>query len=137
MGANDSENRLTARQVRALESLTTGSGSISDAAKAAGVSRKTLYRWLQEPAFATELRKLEAIALKNLTRRIVALSDLAADTLTRALDPSQPIGSQLRAAAIVAERAPQLFELTSLNTRLEELEADIHAADSYGAFGPA
>ena len=46
----DEPKRLSAKQVKGLEALLEGL-NIQDAAARAGVNRKTLARWLQEPAY--------------------------------------------------------------------------------------
>ena len=46
----DEPKGLTAKQIKGLEALLDGA-NIQDAASAAGVNRKTIGRWLNDPAF--------------------------------------------------------------------------------------
>lgn len=113
---------LTPKQVRALEVYSTV-GSVTAAAKAAAVTRKTFYLWLKLPAFAAELRRLDGDALQNLGRRVLGLSEAAGKALEDALREDQSIGVRLRAADLVTQRAAALAELTQVIARLEALEA--------------
>ena len=82
-----------------------------------------MYRWLKDPAFTVELRKVDGESLKRLGRRLLALADQAAKALEDCLAPEQPAGVRLRVAQIVCERGPALSELTAVVERLEALEA--------------
>jgi len=116
---------LTPRQHRALSALALGEAP-DVAASRANCSKTTIYRWLKDPVFTGELRRLEGESLRHLARRVMGLSDQAADALARALDPDMPINAQLRAASIICERGPALSELTAILERLDVLEAAIH-----------
>jgi hypothetical protein len=63
IGQNDGESKLTARQAKFLPVLL-ASPTYTGACKAGRVSRDTLYEWLRDPAFKTELdrRKEELVA---------------------------------------------------------------------------
>lgn len=96
------------------------------AAEAAGVSRKTLYRWLKDVDFLAALADAQAEALAGLSRRLVALGDQAASVLRDAMsDSNTPINARLRASNIVLGRLLELHELTALDTRLRNLEKRI------------
>jgi hypothetical protein len=114
-------NSLTPKQRKALEAFALGK-TPADAAQAAGVHRATVYRWQQEPAFMAELRRVEGAALRHLGRRVLALSDAAADAIEAALTSDQTMGVRLRAAQLVCERGPNLAELSTIIERLEALE---------------
>ena len=92
------------------------------AAKAASVSRQTLYRWLAEPA-ASALREAEALALDGLSRTLVRLGDKAASALEAAFDDAAaPHSVKIRAADVVTGRLLQLRELATIEHRLEVIE---------------
>jgi len=120
MGENVTR-KITPRQFKAIESLITY-GSVVRAATAAGVSKKTIHAWLNTPAFADELHRLECLALQSLGRRLMALGELATKALYDALQPSEPMSNRLRAASIVTERGPALSEITAILARIEQLE---------------
>ncbi len=117
---------LQPRQTAAIAALLR-TGKAADAAKAGSVTPKTVYAWMRQPAFAAALRAAESEALRGLARRLAGLGDDAADTLRAALADDQPMATRLRAAALVLERGPVLFELVNLLERVEALEHE-HSA---------
>ena len=120
-----SEN-LTPRKRKAIETLLT-SGDVTQAARAAGVSRETLYRWLKAPDFQAALNDSTRQALESLSRTLVTLGEKAADTLRQALEDSTLApGARVRAADIVLARILQLRELVDIETRLAKLEREVH-----------
>lgn len=119
-----SEN-LTPKQRKALECYVL-TGSATEAAAAAGVTRPTFYDWRSHPAFVAELRKLDGDALQNLGRRIMGLTEAACKALEDALADTEPMPIRLRAAAIVTERGPALAELSALIERVNALETLQH-----------
>lgn len=122
---NLTEKNLTPRQRKAIEALLT-SGTVEAASKAAGVSRESLYRWLKDASFVSELRATEALAVESLARSLAGLGDLAASALRDALSDAK-ITVRLRSAEIVTDRLLKLRELVSIEQRLAELEAKANA----------
>jgi phage terminase small subunit len=116
-------DNLTLKQRRAVTALLTQPDTTA-AARSAGASRDTLYRWLAEPAFQAALRDAEADALAAVSRRLVRLADAAATTLETAMrDEATPAATRVRAADAVLSRLLQLRELVTLEERVRELEA--------------
>ena len=116
-----SEN-LTPKRRKAIESLLT-TGDIAAAARAAGVSRQTLYTWLREADFRAALQSAETAALESLSRALVRLGDKATATLDSAMsDDLAALPVKIRAADIVLSRLLQLRELVDLEARVTELE---------------
>ena len=122
MRRNATPGGLSPKQVKAVEALLT-TGEVAAAAQAAGVSRATLHRWLQEPAFLAAVRDAEARALDELSRLLVRLGRTAAATLAKAMsDPAAPYPTRVRAADATLGRLLQLRELATLEARVAELE---------------
>jgi len=116
-------DNLTLKQQRAVRALLT-TPDVASAAKDAGVSRETVYKWMQVPVFTTALHAAEADALAAVSRRLVRLADTAATTLEAAMhDEATPVATRVRAADAVLSRLLQLRELVSLEERVRELEA--------------
>ena len=114
--------KLTPKKRKALEALLT-CGDVSQAARVAGVSRESLYRWLKEETFQAALNTGTRQALESLSRTLVTLGEKAADTLRQALeDAHAPAAARVRAADIILARILQLRELVDLDKRLTELE---------------
>lgn len=105
MTENLTEKKLTARQRRALEGLALGH-RVTQVARDVGVSRDTIYRWLKQPEFVAELRRLGDAALERTQRSLAALSEDAATTLADGMLKDQPIQARLRAAGMVLQHAP-------------------------------
>lgn len=114
---------LSAKQRAALRALVSGF-SLEGAASAVGVSRVSLWRWMQEPAFREELRSLEDEALQELQRRLLLLATGAALVLERSLQDGKAT-IRLRVAALILERLAAYRQAAELERRLEALEAAV------------
>ncbi|MDP9358158.1 MAG: phBC6A51 family helix-turn-helix protein [Chloroflexota bacterium] len=122
MRHNATLRALSPKQLKAVEALL-ATGEVAAAAQACGVSRATLHRWLQDPAFLAAVRDTEAKALDDLSRLLVRLGRTAAATLAKAMgDPVAPYPTRVRAADAVLGRLLQLRELATLEARVAELE---------------
>jgi phage terminase small subunit len=113
---------LTPKQRKAVEALLT-TGEIAAAAKEAGVSKDSLYRWMKQPVFIGAVRDAEARALDELSRLLVRLGRSAVTTLAKAMaDPAAPYATRVRAADASLSRLLQLRELATLEARVRALE---------------
>ncbi len=114
---------LSPKQRKAIEALLT-SGTVADAARAAGVTRDTLYRWLKDEHFAKALREAEGMALQGLTRSLTGLGDKAVAALAAVFDDeAAPHAVKLKAAAIVFGNHPTYLQTTVLTDRIAAIEA--------------
>ena len=117
------EPKLTAKQAKGLEALLDGA-NIQDAAAAAGVNRKTLARWLQEPAYWKLYQVNSRRGLELAARRLTGKLDTAVDMLASVMeDDEAPAGVRLRAAQLVVDGALRLLESADFAERLAALEA--------------
>ncbi len=115
--------KVPPKQVKALEALLDGA-NIQDAATAAGVNRKTLGRWLQEPAFWKLYQVNSVRSLELAARRLTGKLDMAVDMLTSVMeDEDAPAGVRLRAAQQVIDGSLKLLEVADIQERLTALEA--------------
>jgi len=114
---------VSTKQYKAIIALLNGS-TFTDAAAAAGVSRKTVERWRDDEAFFSELQRLSDHTLKDATRRLVATLDTAIDVLQDAMqNPDKPHQRiRLRAANYALSHAPKFMELSDIIQRIEVLE---------------
>ena len=77
---------LPVNQTTCLEELLSGK-NVSDAAQAAGVSRMTVYRWLNDnPAFRAAYNQWHAQVKFHARSRLLALSDAAVSAVQKALE---------------------------------------------------
>jgi hypothetical protein len=112
---------LTARQARAIEALLSVS-TIGEAAKIAGVSRRTLERWRQDATFCDALRHAGDERIAAISRRLAGLGDVAVNTLRDAMNGGDGWPVRVRAADVVLARLMQLRELTEIEERIAALE---------------
>jgi hypothetical protein len=116
--------KVTPRQNKAIEALTQ-TGQVTQAAAAAGVARKTVYQWLRQDVFIQALDLATSEALAELSRQLVALGSLAADTLRGAMEDTEATpAARVRAADITINRLLQLRQLVDLEERVSRLEAN-------------
>jgi hypothetical protein len=120
--ADKMQENLTVKQRRAVMAVLT-EPDLTAAARKAGASRDTLYRWLEMPAFNAALRAAEADAIAAVSRTLVRLAARASETLLGAMeDDDAPLGVRVRAAATVFENLLRLRELVALEERVRKLE---------------
>ncbi|MCD6552444.1 MAG: helix-turn-helix domain-containing protein [Anaerolineae bacterium] len=98
---------VTPKQRKAIEALLT-TGSVAAAAKAAGVSRQTLYRWRKDTDFQDALRDAEREALQALSRSLVRLAEKATRTLEEMMESAERDSVKVRAADVVLARLLQV-----------------------------
>lgn len=114
---------LTARQRKVIEALLSGADK-DEAARKAGVTRRTVDRYLQEPAVHAALGEATGAALGDVARRMIGAMATALDTmLALTEDKDAPATVRLRAAIAIVEHGPRLFEAHDLVKRIEALEA--------------
>lgn len=117
-----SEAVLSAKQQRAILALLS-TKSVSEAAQAAKVGERTLWRWLGEPMFRARLAGAEADMLDAATRRLLQLQDGAIETVQTIMqDAEASAGVRLRAAQAVLDYLLKLRELRNIEQRLAALE---------------
>ena len=115
-------DELNRNQVRAIDALL-ASPSVAAAARACGLSERTVWRYLADPEFKAELRRRQdqaiaatSAALAGLSGRAVeALRDLLADS-----ECSQSVKARVALGVLSARR--EATELDDLSERVAELE---------------
>jgi hypothetical protein len=113
---------LTTAQRKALPHLLS-SRSVEEAAKAAGISARTLYRWMADSAFGAALAESETMAIDYAVRRLIVLSDSAVDTLETVLkDDKASASTKVRAAMGILDSLIKLRELRNFEARIVALE---------------
>lgn len=117
-----SDKELQPGQLKAIEALLT-CRSFDEACHKANVTRRTLYRWKEEAAFANALRLAERYAIEDIGRSLLSLGNLAASALYDALQPTQKIHHRIAAAQIFYDKVLALREHNDLEKRIAELEA--------------
>ena len=115
--------KVPPKQLKALEALLDGA-NIQDAATAAGVNRKTIGRWLNDPAFWKLYQFNSRRVLELAARRLTGKLDMAVGLVASVMeDEDAPAGVRLRAAQQVIDGSLKLLEVADIQERLTALEA--------------
>jgi hypothetical protein len=104
-----------------------------EAARAAGVSKRTLNRWLKIPEFQSAYLEARRAAMVQANARLQQASSAAVSALVRVMvDMSAPASARVRAADCVLERGNQGLENEDLEVRLAALERTAELAKAPG-----
>ena len=99
------------------------SNTIKDAAEVAGLSERTLYRYLADSEFLAEFRARSKALYDASSARILKATERAVYVLKRNLDCSNP-AVETRSASVILEHAAKRIETDEILARLEALEAN-------------
>jgi hypothetical protein len=127
MAVNEEKSVLSVRQQRALSALM-GQASIAQAAVAAKVGQRTLYRWLREDdTFRSEFQKLKqeitADGLLQLQKAVTGAVSCLVEVMTDVID--SPPSARVAAAREILQQALPLMEAEMLEQRILELEQKV------------
>jgi hypothetical protein len=115
--------KLTVKQNRALASLLAG-GDYLEAAAAADVERRTIYRWMENPTFYDVLLRRKTQAIDAASVRLAGGMDKAIGVMLRIMEDDGAAPSiQLRAAHYYLSHALRVIELADILQRIEAIEA--------------
>lgn len=96
---------------------------IQTAAKQAGISETTAYRWLKQDDFQELYRQAKREAVAQAVSRLQQKSSAAVEVLTEvAEDKEAPASSRVSAAKTIIEMALKAVELEDIVKRIEQLE---------------
>jgi hypothetical protein len=94
-----------------------------EAARAAGVSKRTLHRWLQLTEFQAVYLEARRAAMVQANARLQQAASAAVSALLKVMvDPNSPASARVRAADCVLARGHQGLENEDLDARLAALE---------------
>jgi transposase-like protein len=106
----------------AIEALLT-QRNVEEAARAAGIGKQTLVRWLKIPEFQTAYQEARRTAVSQTNGRLQQASGVAASTLFKIMvDGNASDSARVRAAEAVLDRANQAIESEDVLVRLAVLE---------------
>lgn len=109
------------RRGRAVAALMSAR-SVDDAAQLAGVTRRTIFRWLEDPAFRAQLTQAEGDLIDQAARRLLAGQGRALDVLEDVL-VNAPRDSDRRLAAVaLLDLLLRWREVRTLDDRVSRLE---------------
>lgn len=97
--------------------------TMAEAAKAVGVTEKTLLRWWQRPDFRESYREAKTRVVQHAMSRLQQASGQAVDALLEIVSNIQnPPSTRVTAAKAILEQAVKAVEWEDLLARLETLE---------------
>ena len=120
----DFTESLTQRQVLALPYLLRP-GPITEQARNAGISRNTLYRWLEDENFRKCLERLREETLRFSQSEFQAITLMAVEAITDALE-SDDIRIRLQAARIVMQESRKAQYDQHMQRGIEKLYDAVH-----------
>lgn len=132
---------VSPRQARAINALLSTT-NVRSAAAAAGISERTLWRWLSDKEFRQALETAEDQLVEGATRRLLGLQDQAIDELadilsdeTEGVDVSPAL--KLKAATIVLDTVAKLLNMRRPDLAFGTLEITITKRPEDDADKPA
>jgi len=115
-------SKLSRKMEQALVALMTAR-NVEEAAKLAGVSSKTLYRWQKLPEFEQAYRQSRLTAFRQSLAKLQQACVPAVTTLLKAMvDPATPVAVRARCAQYVLDLTRRGVETEEIETRVTELE---------------
>jgi hypothetical protein len=119
---------LGRKQEKAIAALLT-KRNVEEAAQAAGLSTRTLMRWLKIPAFQKAYREARRAAFGQSIARLQQATSAAAATLMKIMvDPSAPASVRVRAADSIFNHSAKAIEIEDIEARVSELERAAEAS---------
>jgi len=113
-------SQFSAKKERAIQSLLQGA-SVARAAKAAGVTPRTLFRWLADESFTRRLHEAQQSIFDRVTRRLTVKAIRAVTVLSTVMnDEEAPPSARVRAALGVLKLVVDIHN-GQIEERLDEL----------------
>ena len=126
---NDIQNPLTRKQIEAIPYLV-GAKSLEEGCRKAKVAKTTLYQWLKNESFKTELeRTRERVTREALDRLKAAITRAVEGLIHLAQDKNKSI--RLRACEKVIDFFLKVKEADEIEGRLEKIEKIILERRTY------
>jgi hypothetical protein len=121
-GTNKTASGLNTLQRKAVKALIE-TDTITEAAKVAGCTRPTIYKYLENPVFRYELARLENIIRDASGRKLAKDSKKALDVIREIMDdPNQDARLRLRAAMAWFDYTLKTADTSELEERISALE---------------
>ncbi len=124
-GSQSRVDGLTKRHEQAIVALL-NEPTLPLAAKAAGIGRRTLNRWLADPVFSRAYRHARREAFSHAVALTQRYAPVAVNVLAKIMaDASTPTHARVTAAATLLRFGREGIELDDLAARIESLESAI------------
>jgi hypothetical protein len=118
-----SDGKLTPKQETALLALLS-ERTIEAAYESAGVSKATMWRFMQLDVFQTRYRAARRLLVETAVAQLQSDCAIAARVLREVAEDRQaPASSRVAAAKAILEQSIQAVELVDMEERIEKLES--------------
>jgi hypothetical protein len=122
---------LGRKQEGAIAALLT-KRNVEEAAQTAGISPRTLMRWLKIPEFQKAYREARRQAFGQSIARLQQATSAAAATLMKIMvDPTAPASVRVRAADSIFNHSAKAIEIEDIEVRVAELERAAEATKQH------
>ena len=114
---------LTARQEKFIISLMSKM-TTAEAIEDAGINKSTAYKYLHDPDFSNEYRRIRRETMQQITSKLQNASSIAVETLLDVMTDKElsTSSSRVQASRTVLENAYKGIEMDDLQQRIEQLE---------------
>ncbi|MBN2574929.1 MAG: hypothetical protein JXP73_10230 [Deltaproteobacteria bacterium] len=122
---NDTEGDpegLSVHEVAFVDALAAG-GSLTDGAKAAGISYRSAKRWHRKPEIARAIRARTDANMSQARATLASGAARAARQLAKLAESARPDAARIAACRTVIGQAAELGVIEELSARLAELES--------------
>jgi hypothetical protein len=126
--------RRGGRKDRKLEQFVEGllsAPTVESAAASAGISARTAWRWMQDPAVVQHLAKARRQGMQHAMTRLQAAASRSVDCLCAIQQDGESESARVSAARCILEQALRAVEIGDIQERLEKLE---QIAKTHGAW---
>lgn len=104
--------------------------TVEAAARQCGLSERTVYRRLRDPAFQARLKQVRTDLVRRSAGLLSAASGEAVRTLLALMKDTAPPATRLGAARAVLELGIKVRELAELEAEVRELEEKVNALEA-------
>lgn len=125
-GHGEKKSRKSEQFIAALLSNPT----IEAAAKSAGISDATAWRWLKDPKFAEQYRDARREAMRQTTARLQEAAGESVECLREVQRDGESESARVSAARTILEQALKAVDLEDVQQRLDALEANLKTKGS-------
>ena len=121
-------SKFSRKKEEAIHALCT-QRNLEEAARAAGIGKQTLIRWLKLPEFREAYREARREAVSQSNARLQQASGAAVSTLVKIMvDQSAPAAARVRAADRILNGSHQAIVFEDTEVRLSALERSAERA---------
>lgn len=120
--SKDKKLQLTTKQLKAIQTLL-AEDTMGKAAKEAGVTRNTLYRWLEDDLFMKELSRCKRLIINQGLMKLQKGTNAAVETLIEvAKDREVPPSARVAASREILNNTFRSLEAEDLEERISSIE---------------